>query len=162
MEQSEKKGLGEIKNNYENKKKFNRQARRKCQGDLQEGRTKLKRDGNYERRTEMEDVQIPFVRSLRKSGQRRGEKIIKENAPDLKKDTGLHVKRANQVLSRMKKKDKQQGISWWNSGLLKLQRRSPTLSETKSSHQERKRAEGAVRLDTFQISEDSGTKPSNI
>ena len=52
---------------------------------------------------EMKDAQYSFNRNLRTIIQTRGEKIIQKNSPDPKKDTGLHIARANQVLRRMKK-----------------------------------------------------------
>lgn len=100
----------------------------KCQ-DLQQGRAKYKRHRQYERRIKRDEqcLQHPFIRSLRKKEQSRGEKIIKENSPLLETLVFMQNWRS-QVPNKMKKKDKLQDRSWWNFKILKVQRISTKRS----------------------------------
>lgn len=114
----------EITNHYENKKRNSMdRLEKKCQ-DLQQGRTKHKRHENMkEKWREMEDVQHPFIRSLTKREQSRGEKIMNKHSPYL--ETLVFTQNwVNQQPNEMEKKDKLQDTCWWNFKILKVQRRS--------------------------------------
>lgn len=106
---------------------------------------------------------IHFIRSLRKRGQRRGKKVIKENSPYLKKDTGPHSERANPVLNRMKKKGQSARHIMVEFPTSKHREKIPkTIRDQIMLPRKEKESSCYQTWQPLWIQEGSGTKPSTF